>query len=79
MSQTPRPEECPPRGRTVSGKRLALAIVIGPPLVLALIWVFIIIGQRQEKRRGEAPPPPVGAGAGHTGMYNEYMKSPGAK
>jgi hypothetical protein len=67
------------RRRTVSGKPLVIAIVAGPPLVLALIWVFIVLGQRDEKRRGEVPPPPVGAGAGHTGMYNEYMKSPGAK
>jgi hypothetical protein len=59
----------------VRGKPVVIALVLGPPLVLALIWVFIILGQRAERRRGEAPPPPVGAGAGHTGMYNEYMKS----
>ena len=63
------------KGKTVRGKPLAIALVIGPPLVLALIWMFIILGQRDERRRGETPPPPVGAGAGHTGMYNEYMKS----
>jgi hypothetical protein len=64
------------RAKTVKGKRLALAIVIGPPVVLGVIWVFIYLGQRDERRRGEVPPPPVGAGAGHTGMYNEYMKTP---
>jgi hypothetical protein len=68
---------CPRRGPTAKGKWAALAVIILPIVVLAVIWTFIELG----RRRGPAMnAPPVGAGAGHTGMYNEYMgKEPRAK
>jgi hypothetical protein len=42
-------------------------IVIGP-LVVASIITAVAFAYRYNKDQ----PPPVGAGAGHTGMYNEY-------
>jgi hypothetical protein len=53
-----------------SGRRLALLVFLLSPLfVLALLTFLIFQAQKSGPRMNE---PPVGAGAGHTGMYNEY-------
>jgi hypothetical protein len=51
---------------------VALAVAIGPLAVLVALMLLIIHVMKTGQYMNE---PPKGAGAGHTGMYNEYMKS----
>lgn len=64
------PVSCVPRGPTISGRWAVAFVTIGPLVVGAIVaWVAYAY-------RSDAKPmmnqPEIGAGAGHTGMYNEY-------
>jgi len=62
------PVSCIPRGRTIPGKRVVVFLILAP-LAVASIITAVAFAYRSDKRMNEKP---VGAGAGHTGMYNEY-------
>ncbi len=51
---------------------VVLGVVLGPLVVLIVLTLLIVQAMRTGPYMNE---PPKGAGAGHTGMYNEYMKS----
>jgi hypothetical protein len=64
--------ECGPvrRGRTVSG-RLVVIVVLLAGGATASVVCWVAFANRESKKRMMSGPE-VGAGAGHTGMYNEY-------
>jgi hypothetical protein len=64
-----------PPSRPLPHKRrriVVLGVVLGPLVVLIVLTLLIIRAMKTGPYMNE---PPKGAGAGHTGMYNEYMKS----
>jgi len=58
------------RGNSRRTRVILLAFIISPLAVLALLCILIAQSIEQGRRMNE---PAVGAGAGHTGMSNEYM------
>jgi hypothetical protein len=64
----PAPGSCAPPVRTISGRKVVVFVILAP-LVVASIITAVAFAYRTDKRMNEKP---VGAGAGHTGMYNEY-------
>ncbi len=59
-----------PRGNSRRTKTLLLAFVISP---LAVLTVLCILIARSLEHGREMNEPPIGAGAGKTGMSNEFM------
>ena len=58
------------RGRTVSGRLVVIVVLLAGALTGAVIcWAAFANRESQKPMMAE---PEVGAGAGHTGMYNEY-------
>jgi len=75
MTPTPptTPPESAPRAPGHRRPKILLLLFIGSPVAVVTVLVLIII---QAMKTGPyMSEPPKGAGAGHTGMYNEHMKS----
>jgi hypothetical protein len=58
------------RGRTVSGRLVVIVVLLAGALTGAIIcWAAFA---NRESKKPMMAEPEIGAGAGHTGMYNEY-------
>ena len=72
--------DCGPRRPGTIPGRWAVALVVIGPIVVATIISLVAWHYRYDKAQNS---PPVGAGAGHTGMANEYgglgKKAPAAR
>ena len=65
------------RPATISGRWVVAVLIIGPILAVTVITVIAFANAWSKEQ-----PPAVGAGAGRTGMHNEYGgigKQPAAK
>jgi hypothetical protein len=70
MAEQPATGLKPRRGNTPAGRFALLAFIISPLAVLTLLCILIA---RSLDRGSEMDVPHVGAGAGKTGMSNEFM------
>ncbi len=74
--QTSPSQTLAPSVQTAPGRRrpkvLLLLFIVSP---LAVVTVLVLIIIQAMKTGPYMSEPPKGAGAGHTGMYNEHMKS----
>lgn len=64
--------DSPPKVQNTRRTRIGLLLFIISPL--AVVTLLCVLIARSLERGPEMHEPPVGAGAGHTGMSNEYMK-----
>ncbi len=61
----------PRRGPTLSGKTAVLVLAAA---AVATITIIIVVVYATRDKKPLMDVPAVGAGAGETGMYNEYQK-----